>query len=183
MKVSIAYVGTQPPSYAISNIYMWTSGPQEAVLLVDLAEGQFDMRKVKEELRKKFAEQLPGVSTTFEAGDIVNKIIQVGSPTPIQVDINGPDFALLTNYADRLLTAMKKVKDLRDVGIVQPLDYPTINVAVDRVRAGQLDVTVKDVGKALVAATYSSRFVTPIYWRDAQSGLSYQVQVEVRKAK
>lgn len=179
VKVSIAYVGTQPPSYAISNIYMWTSGPQEAVLLVDLAEGKFNMVKVKEQLRKKFAEQLPNVSTTFEAGDIVNKIIQVGSPTPIQVDINGPDFAVLEDYANRLMTAMKDIRDLRDVAIVQPLDYPTIKIAIDRMRAGQLDVTVRDVGKALVAATYSSRFVTPIYWRDARSGLSYQVQVEV----
>lgn len=179
VKVSIGYVGTQPPSYAISNIYMWTSGPQEAILLVDLAEGKFDMRQVKEELRKKFAGELPTVSTTFEAGDIVNKIIQVGSPTPIQVDINGPNFAVLEDYAKRLLAAMQQIKDLRDVGIVQPLDYPTINIAVDRMRAGQLDVTVKDVGKALVSATYSSRFVTPIYWRDAKSGLSYQVQVEV----
>jgi len=179
VKVSIGYVGTQPPSYAISNIYMWTSGPQEAVLLVELDEGKFDMRQVKEQLRKKFAEQLPDVTTTFEAGDIVNKIIQVGSPTPIQVDINGPNFELLEDYANRLLTAMKDVKDLRDVGIVQPLDYPTINVAIDRIRAGQLDVTVRDVGRALVAATYSSRFVTPIYWRDSKSGLSYQVQVEV----
>jgi multidrug efflux pump subunit AcrB len=179
VKVSIGYVGTQPPSYAISNVYMWTSGPQEGVLLVDLDEGKFEMRKVKEELRKKFTEQLPNVSTTFEAGDIVNKIIQVGSPTPIQVDINGPNFDLLKEYANRILVAMREVPTLRDVGIVQPLDYPTINVAIDRIRAGQLDVTVREIGRALVAATYSSRFVTPIYWRDAKSGLSYQVQVQV----
>jgi multidrug efflux pump subunit AcrB len=179
VKVSIGYVGTQPPSYAVSNVYMWTSGPQEAVVLVDLDEGKFNMRQLKEKLRKKFAEQLPNVATTFEAGDIVNKIIQVGSPTPIQVDVNGPNFEKLEEYSYRLLAAMKRIKSLRDVSIVQPLDYPTINININRVRAGQLDVTVKDVGRALVAATYSSRFVTPIYWRDNKSGLSYQVQVEV----
>ncbi len=179
VKVSIGYVGTQPPSYAVSNIYMWTSGPQEAILLVDVEEGKFNMRELKEQLRKKFLAEVPDVTTTFEAGDIVNKIIQVGSPTPIQVDINGPNFDVLQAYAYKLLNALKKNHDLRDVGIVQPLDYPTINVNINRVRAGQLNVTVKDVGRALVAATYSSRFVTPIYWRDNRSGLSYQVQVQV----
>jgi len=179
VKVSIGYVGTQPPSYAVSNVYMWTSGPQEAVLLVDLEEGKFSMQELKEKLRKRFREELPEISTTFEAGDIVNKIIQVGSPTPIQVDISGPNFEVLEEYARRLLKALSDDRQLRDVGIVQPLSYPTINVAIDRVRAGQLDVTAREVGRALVAATYSSRFVTPIFWRDSKSGLAYQVQVQV----
>ncbi|MBX9689008.1 MAG: efflux RND transporter permease subunit [Candidatus Obscuribacterales bacterium] len=179
VKVSIAYVGTQPTSYAISNIYMWTSGPQEAVVLVDLEEGKFDSRKVKEDLRKRFEQELKNVAISFEAGDIVNKIIQVGSPTPIQVDINGPKFSVLQAYTNKVLAAMLEMKDLRDVGIIQALDYPTINIDIDRVRAGQLDVSVKDVGRALVASTYSSRFVTPIYWRDTKSGLAYQVQVQV----
>jgi multidrug efflux pump subunit AcrB len=179
VKVSIGYVGTQPPSYAISNVYMWTSGPQEAVLLVDLVEGKFNMSQVKEQLRKQFARALPDVSFTFEAGDIVNKVIQVGSPTPIEVDVNGPNFHKLEEYVEQLLPAMKNMSILRDVGTVQPLKYPLIQVNVDRVRAGQLGVTVQDVGKALVSATYSSRFVTPIYWRDARSGISYQVQVQV----
>ncbi len=73
---------------------------------------------------------------------------------------------------------MKKIAYLRDVGIVQPLDYPTVRVDVDRIRAGQLNATVHEIGRALIAATYSSRFVSPIYWVDARNGLAYQVQVQ-----
>jgi len=179
-EVSIGYVGTQPPSYAVSNVYMWTSGPQEAVLLVSFKEeAHLQIRPLEERLRKRFAEKYKDVDFTFEAGDIVNKVMNFGAATPIQVDIDGPDYGKDKQYARVLLAELKKLPALRDVGIVQPLDYPTINLTVDRVRAGQLGVTMKEVGQAMVAATYSSRFVTPIYWRDPTSGLSYQVQVEV----
>ncbi len=180
VQVSIGYVGSQPPSYAISNVYMWTSGPQEAILLVSFEEkAKIRIRALEERLRRQFRQQFPDVNFTFEAGDIVNKILNFGASTPIQVDINGPKFSDDREYSSRLLEAMKQLPELRDVCIVQPLDYPTLNVDVDRVRAGELGVNVHQIGRALVASTYSSRFVTPVYWRDPKSGLSYQVQVEV----
>ncbi len=121
----------------------------------------------------------PSLPPRFEAGDIVNKVLNFGSGTPIRVDISGPNFEHDKTYSNMLLDKLAKLKSLRDVQTVEPLDYPTIDVAIDRIRAGQLGVTVKEIAKALVSSTYSSRFVTPIYWRDPKSGLSYQVQMEV----
>ncbi len=93
VEISIGYVGTQPPSYAISNIYMWTSGPEEAILMVQLKESaKITMRDFEEKLRETVAKKLPNVNINFEAGDIVNKIINLGSPTPIQVDVAGPNY-------------------------------------------------------------------------------------------
>ena len=180
VEVTISYVGSQPPSYAVSNAYMWTSGPQEAVMLVSFVEkASVQIKPLEEKLRQDFKEKYPDCEFTFEAGDIVNKVMNFGSSTPMQVDVDGPDYEKVTEFSKKILTAMQDLPSLRDVGIVQPLNYPTVDVKVDRVRAGQLGVTVRDVGHALVASTYSSRFVTPIYWRDAKSGLSYQVQVQV----
>ena len=59
------------------------------------------------------------------------------------------------------------------------LDYPVLRVQIDRERAGQLGVTVNQVGRSLVAATSSSRFVTPNYWADPRTGIAFQVQVQV----
>jgi multidrug efflux pump subunit AcrB len=180
VEVTIGYVGTQPPTYAISNVYMWTSGPQEGVLLVSFHEkAKIVIKDLEERLRKQFKEQFPGVEFTFEAGDIVNKILNFGSNTPIRVDINSPHFKANEDVARRLLEKMQNMKSLRDINILQPLDYPIMHVQVDRARAGELGVTVADVGKAMVSGTYSSRFIEPVYWRDPHSGLSYQVQVEV----
>jgi multidrug efflux pump subunit AcrB len=180
VEVTVSYVGSQPPSYAITNAYMWTSGPQEAVMLVAFYDkAKIQIKPLEDKLRARFAETFKDCDFTFEAGDIVNKVMNFGAATPIQVDVDGPNYDKTTEFSYKLLAALKQLKGLRDVGIVQPLNYPTVNVKVDRVRAGQLGVTVRDVGHALVASTYSSRFVTPIYWRDAKSGLSYQVQVQV----
>lgn len=180
VEVTIGYVGTQPSSYAISNLYMWTGGPQEGVLLVEYKDkARINIRAMQERLRARFAKELPDLTTTFEAGDIVNKVMNFGAATPIQVDISGPNFERDKSYAARLLAELSKESCLRDVSVVQPLEYPTINVAVDRIRAGQIGVTVKEVAKALVSSTYSSRFVMPNYWRDQKSGLAYQVQMQV----
>ncbi len=179
VETTIAYVGTQPPSYAISNVYMWTSGPQEAVVLVALnPEAHIRMSELKEKLRSSFKKELADTDVTFEAGDIVNQIMNFGSATPIEVDVNGHEFDQDKEYAQRLLAALKAVPELRDLTITQPIDYPTVNIDIDRIRAGQLGVNVKDVGRSVVAATYSSRFVAPVFWRDPH-GEAYQIQLQI----
>lgn len=184
VEISIAYVGTQPPSYAVSNVYIWTSGPHEAVLLVSLKpEAHIEMRTLKQRLRRLLSQRFPNASFSFEAGDIVNQIMNFGSPTPIQVDIDGPNFAKDQAYARKALAALSTIPDLRDVNIVQPLDFPTVNIQIDRERAGQLGVTARDLGKSEIAATYSSRFVDPVFWRDRKTGLAYQVQIEVPQSE
>jgi len=72
---------------------------------------------------------------------------------------------------------------LRDLQFGLPLDYPIAEIRIDRKRAGQLGVTVEQVGRSVVAATSSSRFTQPVYWRDSTSGQAYQVQVEVPQSR
>jgi multidrug efflux pump subunit AcrB len=182
--ITLSFVGTQPASYPINTIYLWTSGPQEAVLLVALKpDSHIHLAEFKERLRKRLPEDLPGTSISFEAGDIVSQIMNFGAPTPIQVDVNGPNLAADRAFAEKVMAEMQKVAPLRDLQFGQPLDYPTVDINVDRERAGQLGVTVQDVGRSLVAATSSSRFVQPNYWRDPSSGVAYQVQVEIPQSK
>lgn len=182
--ITLSFIGTQPASYPINTIYLWTSGPQEAVLLVALKpNSHIHLSEFKERLRKKLPEVLPGTSISFEAGDIVSQIMNFGAPTPIQVDVNGPNLAANRAFAEKIMAEMQKVSPLRDLQFGQPLDYPTVDINVDRERAGQLGVTVQDVGRSIVAATSSSRFVQPNYWRDPSSGVAYQVQVEIPQSQ
>ena len=85
----------------------------------------------------------------------------------------------MVSYSAKLEQQLSGINQLRDLGYEQPLHYPTISVNVDRVMAGQLGTTADEVGKAVVSATASSRFVAPNYWRDPKSGVSYQVQVQI----
>jgi multidrug efflux pump subunit AcrB len=120
---------------------------------------------------------------SFEAGDVVSQIMNFGAPTPIEVAMNGPNLAADRAYAAKVLAEMQSIKPLRDLQYGQPQDYPTVDINVDRERAGQLGVTVDQLGRSLVAATSSSRFIQPNYWSDPASGTAYQVQVELPQSQ
>jgi multidrug efflux pump subunit AcrB len=177
---SLAFVGAQPSSYPVNTIYLWTSGPHEAVLIVALGqERALSTADLKERLRERVPQIAPGTAVSFEAADLVNQVMSFGSPTPIEVAVTGANLTASRGHADKIKAEMGKIPTLRDVQFGQALDYPVLQVEVDRERAGQLGVTVDDVGRSIVAATSSSRFVQPNYWADPNSGVAYQVQVEV----
>src|SRR5258705_4845951 len=158
--ITLAFVGAQPPSYPINSIYLWTSGSQEAVLLVAMRPGSgIHIAELEERLRQKLPSALPGTTVSFEAGDIVSQILNFGAATPVEVAMNGPDLAANRAFAEKVRAEMQKIPVLRDIQFGQPLDYPTVEIKVDRERAGQFGVTVAQVGRSLVAATSSSPFV------------------------
>jgi multidrug efflux pump subunit AcrB len=176
---SIGYVGIQPTSYPINTILLWTSGPHEAVLRVALRrDSGVATEDLKERLRRHLPKLAPGTVVAFEPADIVSQVMSFGASTPIEVAVWGADFAASRKYAEHLRTKITEIPSLRDVQFAQLLAYPSLNIQVDRQRAGQLGVNVEDVGRALVAATSSTRFIQPLYWA-APNGVSYQVQVEV----
>src|SRR5439155_14966048 len=86
-------------------------------------------------------------------------------------------------FAQRVVSALEHVEALRDVHIPIALDYPTLDIAIDRERAGQFGLTVDRLGKSIVSATSSSALTTPIFWTDPQSGVGYRVQVRVPEAQ
>jgi multidrug efflux pump subunit AcrB len=184
LDLTLGYVGTQPSSYPINAVFLWTSGPQQAIINVGLKPGSsISLRRLEENLRQKLPQEFPGTHFSFDPGDLISQILNFGAPSSAEVAITGPQYADVQSYANRVQQELAKVKELRDVEFEEPLRYPTVNVHVDRVLAGQLGATANDVGAAVVSATASSRFVTPNYWRDPKSGVSYQVQVQVPQPK
>ena len=105
--------------------------------------------------------------------------MNLGSPTPITVQITGPNLVADKVFATKVLKELKKVPQLRDLQWGQPLDYPSVEIKIDRELAGQLGLTPKDIGLSLQPAYFSSRFIHLSLWKDKDSGFSYQVQVEV----
>jgi len=120
---------------------------------------------------------------SFEAGDIISQVMSFGSPTPIEVALQGPNLADNRAFADKVRVELAKISNLRDLQYGQPFNYPTVQVTVDRNRAGQFNLSVADVAKSIVVATSSSRFVEPNFWRDPVSGNGFQIQVEIPQSK
>jgi multidrug efflux pump subunit AcrB len=184
INISLGFVGVHPSSYPVNTLYMWSSGPHEAVLLVALKpDSDVSLEQVKERLRDLLPKRFPGTRYTFEGGDIVTQVMSMGSPTPIEIAMSGPDLDANRAYAEKVREELSHLPAIRDLRFGQPLDYPTLAVRVDRVRAGQLGVTAGEVARAVVSATSSTRFVEPIYWRDPKSGRAYQVQVEIPQSE
>ena len=177
---TLGYAGQQPPMFPISSAYLWTSGPHQAVLDVQLTEdANVDMASLKDKLRERLSRAIPDTQFSFEPGDLVSQIMNLGAPTPIAVQVTGHDLVADKVFANKVLKNLKKIDMLRDLQWGQPLDYPTCEIDIDRELAGQLGVTPKDIGMALQTAYFSSRFVHLALWKDPTSGFSYQVQVQV----
>jgi multidrug efflux pump subunit AcrB len=178
--ITLGYVGVQPSSYPINTIFLWTGGSHEGVLQVALRpDVAMSPDEVHERLRRAFAERFPDAQFSFEPGDIVSRIMNFSAPTPVEVAVMGPDFAATRAFASKVRNELAQITSLRDLQFGQSLDYPAIEVNVDRQMAGQLGVTVDDVGRSFAAATSSSRFVAPNYWADPRTGIAFQVQVQV----
>ncbi len=180
LDLTLGYIGTQASSYPINTVFLWTSGPQQAIINVGLKpDASVSLANLEGRLRQKLPQEYPGTQFSFDPGDLISQILNFGAPSSAEVAITGPTYADVQSYAVRVQHELAKSGDLRDVQFEEPLRYPTVNVHIDRVLAGQLGATANDVGAAVVSATASSRFVMPNYWRDPKSGVSYQVQVQV----
>ena len=181
---TLAFVGTVPSTYPINSIYLWSSGSHEALLTVALKPGtHVRVADLQERLRRRLGEELPGVSVSFEAADVVSQIMNFGAPTPIEVTVTGANLAADRAFAGNVMAEMRKIGVLRDLQFAQAFDYPTVDIQIDRERAGQLGVTVDQIGRSLAIGTSSSRYVTPNYWRDPANGIAYQLQVEIPQAR
>ncbi len=178
--VTSAYVGQHPGPFSVSPIYLWMSGPQEAVLQVALKEGfHADLDELKEKIRKRTKAAIPGISLSFEPIELTDKILSQGSPTPIEVRLTGRDKRTNEQYAGKLIEKLKEIPYLRDVQLGQSNKYPAVNIEIDRMRASQLGVDVSEISRSLIASTSSSRYTDKNIWVDPRSGNNYFVQVLV----
>ena len=178
--ITLGYVGVQPSSYPINTIFLWTGGSHEGVLQVALKrDAPIELIDLEERLRRRFVKTFPDAQFSFEPGDIVSRIMNFGAPTPVEVAVMGPDFAASRAFAAKVREQLTGIGSLRDLQYGQTLDYPAVQVNVNRQKAGQLGVTVDQVGRSFAAATSSSRFVAPNYWADPRTGIAFQVQVQV----
>ena len=180
VRMTLANIGNPAWTYPVNAVYTFNAGPQDAVLLVQLqGKGRVPMERFTESLRRRLAEKYPSARFSFEAGDIVSQVLSFGAPTPIQVTVQGKSLPDSRRFSERVVASLEKLRDLRDVRIPLALDYPSLEVNIDRERAGQLGLTVDRIGKSIVSATSSSALTTPIFWTDPVTGVGYRVQLRV----
>jgi multidrug efflux pump subunit AcrB len=178
--LTLANIGTPAWSYPVNGVFVWNSGPHEALLMASLKPGKRpSITTLEARLRQRLATEMPDVRFSFEAGDIVSQVLNFGAPTPINVTVSGNKLAETRAFTEKLADELRRSPSLRDVQMPQALDYPSVEVKIDRERAGQLGVTVDRIGRSVVAATSSSVLVTPNFWVAPATGVPYRVAIRV----
>ncbi len=202
IEITMGFVGQVAPNFGIDNMVLFMRGPDDGQLRVALREDSgIKLDAFRERLRKVLpdrlipwlahrleqgglvkaeAERQAKLSTFgFEPGDIVTSVMSFGSPTPIAVRVVGTDLKLVRQHAEKIAGEMKRISFLRDIQFQQQLDYPSVEVDIDREKAGLSGVMVEDVRNALVMATASTRFANLNYWVDIKTGFDYLVQIQI----
>jgi len=178
--ITSAYVGLVPSNFGTSNLYIFNSGTHESVIQVNLSDDyKVKMEDLKETLRQNIFQKFPNIKISFEPIELTEKIMAQGASTPIEVRIAGKDINDIKTYSAKLLEKLKSISFLRDVQIAQPLNFPTINIAVDRQKLAMLGLSLDNVSRSITAATSSSRYTSKNFWLDDKTSYTYQTQVQV----
>jgi multidrug efflux pump subunit AcrB len=163
----------------ISSLYTSNAGMYTATIQVALNEGHsgssFDyMDRVKEQMAAKF----PEVRTFFQSGSMQDAILNQGQPAPIDVQVNTRDLNLTYATAQSLADRIRQLPGVGEIYIPQDMNYPSIRMDIDRVHAGELGLTQKDVVDNVITALNSNIMIAPNYWVDYKTGNDYFLSVQ-----
>jgi multidrug efflux pump subunit AcrB len=202
IEITMGFVGQVAPNFGIDNMVLFMRGPDDGQLRVALTEASgIKLDEFRERLRKVLPERvIPWLAQRLEAGglsrdeaqrqaktatfgfqpgDIVTSVMSFGALTPIAVRVVGTDLRLVRQHAEKIGREMRRIPFLRDVQFEQTLDYPSIEVIIDREKAGLSGAKVEDVAHALIMSTSSTRFSNLNYWVDVKTGFDYLVQIQM----
>ena len=155
--------------------YTPNTGPMDAFVLVQLKQKPElpDTFEYVSRLRERLLRDFPGTRFAFDTGGMLTAALNFGEPSPIHVQISGSNFETSYEIGEIIRRTASQVQGAVDVRIAQTLDYPIIDVEVDRIKAALSGLTVDDVMKNIVTATNSSINFDPAFWIDSNNGNHY----------
>jgi multidrug efflux pump subunit AcrB len=137
------------------------------------------IRKIKYAL----AEQMPELSSYFSTGSLVDAVVNMGAPAPIDIQISGANFTQDNDVAQKIAGELRSSPAIADVFIPQDLDYPSLRVNVDRLHAAKLGLTEKEVLDNVITSLTSNQMIAPNLWIDNKNGNNYFLTVQYPEAQ
>jgi multidrug efflux pump subunit AcrB len=172
----VSNIGVYPD---LSAIYTTNASMDTAFVQTSLKEGHSVgsyeyMRRVQEKLSR----QMPELSAYYQAGGLVDSVINQGLPAPIDIQIKSQDMNSSYALATQLAAKIMAMPNVSNVYIPQSIDYPGLALNIDRERASLIGLSAKDVVDDVITALTSDGMVAPSYWIDPKSGNNYMVTVQ-----
>jgi len=154
-----------------------TVGTQDCDLTISLKNGKAPVWDFRRILRKELAARYPGTEFTFQPADLTAKILNFGSLSPIDVQINGPDLYANHEFARKLAGKFRQIPGSSDVVVQQPMGMPTLLAESDRKFALGMNMDQTDFGNNVLVTTTGSQQIDQKYWLDRKTGMSYRINV------
>jgi HAE1 family hydrophobic/amphiphilic exporter-1 len=177
LKLVVSNIGVVPD---FSALYTTNSGPYTATVQVALNEPhRLSSFEYMDRVQKAMASQFPEIRTFLASGSMVDAILNMGMPAPIDVQVSSPDLNQIYGIAQGLAARFREVHGVGQIYIPQDMNYPALRLDVDRVHAGELGLTQKDVVDNVITALNSNYMIAPNYWVDRKSGNDYYLTVQL----
>jgi multidrug efflux pump subunit AcrB len=150
-------------------------GPSDADIFIALKEKHHPSVDYQRRLRRLLTRDFPSTTFAFLPADIVSQTLNFGLPSPLDVQIVGPNFTANRAYAANLLQRLRAIPGAVDLRIQQAADYPQLNVDVDRTKAQLVGLTQHDIASNMLVSLSGSFQTQPSFWIDPASGTQYSV--------
>jgi multidrug efflux pump subunit AcrB len=172
----VSNIGSTPD---FSAIYTTNSGPHTAFVQVSLKDdhktGSYEyMSRVKQ----KMADELPEISAFFQSGGLVDAVLNMGMPAPIDVQVSGSNMEKSYDTAIRIARQIKTIPGVADAFIPQDIDNPALQLDVDRMRASEMGLDQREVVGNVITALTSNGMIAPSFWIDPKTGNDYMLTVQ-----
>jgi multidrug efflux pump subunit AcrB len=175
-KMVVSNIGVVPD---FSSLYTNNSGAYTATVQAALSDdhevSSFDYM---DSVRQAIAQQYPEVRAFFQTGSMVDSTLNMGMPAPIDVQVTGANLQQDYELAQEFATRIRRLPGVDEVYIPQDMNYPALRLNVDRVHAGELGLTQKDIVNNVITSLNSNTMIAPNYWVDYKTGNDYFLTVQ-----
>lgn len=176
MNMIVSNIGITPD---LSAIYTSNSGMHTAFIQVSLKEEhKTSSFAYMQTLRERFAGDFPEVGTYFQTGGLIDSVVNQGQPAPLDIRIGGSDLKQGFAYAQAVAEKLKGVGSVNDVLIPQDLNYPGLELNINREHAALLGISPQDAIDNVITALTSDSVVAPSFWVDPKTGNNYMLTVQ-----
>jgi multidrug efflux pump subunit AcrB len=167
-----------PSAFNLAFVPSDNVGSMDAEILISLKQGHHPSIDYIRAIRSRLPAEFPGSVFYFQTADIVSQVLNFGLSAPIDVQIQDVDFERAAALSQKLLDRMRRIPGVADAHLVQVMNYPGLQVDVDRLRAAKLNIVQRDVANNVLTSLSSSVLVSPNFFLNPQNNVNYSVAVQ-----
>jgi multidrug efflux pump subunit AcrB len=168
-----------PTSYNLAFVPTDNVGDMDAEILVSLKPEHHPSAGYMQKIREQLPREFPGSSFYFQSADIVSQVLNFGVPSPVDIQVEGPNLDQSYEIARRLQSDISTVPGAVDVHIKQAIRYPALRINVDREKAAELGLTEQGVANSMLISLSSSALIAPSYFLNPANNVNYIVSVRI----